>query len=110
MTQLLQKTRIPALRFLLAFFILAAPQAPAADKDLLDVLLENRVITQAQYDRLMQKNSISSRDIFGGGGKQASSSAATADASDSAGELEMVAVSRDAARSSQRYDAPPRLC
>ena len=41
--------------------------AMAADQELLDILLGNGVITQAQYDRLMKKDSLTSKDILGGG-------------------------------------------
>lgn len=37
----------------------------AADKALLDILLGNGVITQAQYDSLMQKDELTSKDILG---------------------------------------------
>ncbi|MEM7465517.1 MAG: porin [Pseudomonadota bacterium] len=41
--------------------------AIAADQALLDILLGNGVITQAQYDSLMQKESLTSQDILGPG-------------------------------------------
>ena len=52
----------------LAMTILAifAFSASAADKALLDILLGNGVITQAQYDSLMKKESLTSEDILGG--------------------------------------------
>jgi hypothetical protein len=37
----------------------------AADRELLDILLGNGVITQEQYDRLMKKPSLTSKDILG---------------------------------------------
>ncbi|GAB3277251.1 porin [Parahaliea aestuarii] len=45
----------------------ASVPAAAADKALLDILLGNGVITQEQYDGLMQKQSLTSEDILGGG-------------------------------------------
>ncbi len=43
------------------------PAAIAADQALLDILLGNGVITQAQYDRLMKKDTLTTKDILGGG-------------------------------------------
>lgn len=40
------------------------PITQAADKELLDVLLQNGIITQVQYDDLMKKASLSSKDIL----------------------------------------------
>lgn len=46
-------------------FVAFAPiSVQAADEALLDILLENGVITQAQYDDLMQKESLTSEDIL----------------------------------------------
>ncbi|WP_407946806.1 porin [Parahaliea maris] len=49
-------------------FSLAGTTVPAAaaDKALLDILLGNGVITQEQYDSLMQKPALTSEDILGG--------------------------------------------
>ncbi|MEQ8662722.1 MAG: porin [Gammaproteobacteria bacterium] len=47
--------------------LLASAGAPAADQELLDILRGNGVITQEQYDRLMKKEALTSRDILGGG-------------------------------------------
>lgn len=54
-------------RYLLVFFSLMLALAPvqAADKVLLDILLENAVITSVQHQTLMQKNSLNSKDILG---------------------------------------------
>ena len=50
---------------LTVLLIIMAPfSVQAADQALLDVLLENGVITQAQYDELMQKESLTSEDIL----------------------------------------------
>lgn len=38
----------------------------AADQALLDILLQNGVITQSQYDELMKKQSLTTQDILGG--------------------------------------------
>jgi hypothetical protein len=39
--------------------------AAAADKALLDILLENGVVTQEQYDELMEQETLTSEDILG---------------------------------------------
>ncbi len=39
-------------------------QAYAADKALLDILLENKIITPAQYESLLEKDSLTQNDIF----------------------------------------------
>ncbi len=44
---------------------LVGQSASAAEKALLDILLGNGVITQAQYDSLMKKESLTSTDILG---------------------------------------------
>ncbi len=41
-----------------------APGGQAADKELLDILFDNGILTQAQYDRLMKKESLTSKDIL----------------------------------------------
>ena len=48
-----------------AVFILAAVSfsANAADKALLDILLDNGAITESQHKELMQKPSLSSKDL-----------------------------------------------
>ena len=48
---------------LTTLMLLAAAQAHAADKELLDILLGNGAITQAQHDLLMQKESLSAADM-----------------------------------------------
>lgn len=48
-----------------AFFFCAAVTAQAADKELLDVLLQNGAITQTQYDRLITKETLDSKDLLG---------------------------------------------
>ena len=40
------------------------PAVHAADKELLDVLLQNGIITETQYDKLLKKETISSKDIL----------------------------------------------
>ncbi len=87
--------RLLALPLLLAAIFLAASQASAADKDLLDVLFQNGLITQAQYDKLMQKSEVTSSDIFAGGV-----------AGGSEQQLDTVAVAPTASRSSQTFDDP----
>lgn len=41
-----------------------APVGQAADKELLDILFDNGILTQAQYDRLLKKESLTSKDIL----------------------------------------------
>ncbi len=48
----------------LAQTVIIAHSANAADKELLDILLQNRAITQAQYDSLIEQETISSTDIL----------------------------------------------
>ncbi len=48
-----------------AFFFCTAITAQAADKDLLDVLLQNGAITQSQYDRLITQETLNSKDLLG---------------------------------------------
>ncbi len=60
-------TTIRSAALSVAFAALAVSNAPvlqAADKELLDILLENGVITQEQHGRLLQKESVSSQDIL----------------------------------------------
>ncbi|MGR8919931.1 MAG: porin [Gammaproteobacteria bacterium] len=64
---------------------LTAADVGAADKELLDILLGNGVITQAQYDRLMKKATLTSRDLLGDAAPAAAPAAtatATGDAID----------------------------
>lgn len=49
---------------LIALIAIAAP-AQAADEALLQILLGNGIITQAQYDDLMKRESLTSEDILG---------------------------------------------
>ena len=46
-----------------AFFLTAGTTAHAADKELLDMLLQNGALTQAQYDTLMQRDSLKAEDF-----------------------------------------------
>ena len=46
-----------------ALLIVASPVAHTADKALLDILLENGVITQPQYDTLIAKDQLSAQDL-----------------------------------------------
>ncbi len=59
------RTRRALLRLAVPLLMFCAGGAGAADKDLLDILLGNGVITQQQYDKLMQKESLTSKDILG---------------------------------------------
>ena len=43
--------------------LLFSAGAGAADKELLDILLKNGAIDRKQYDSLMQKESLSARDV-----------------------------------------------
>jgi phosphate-selective porin len=59
-----QRLRFLALNFVTAAALsVATANAAAADKALLDILLGNGAITQAQYDDLMKKPSLSSADF-----------------------------------------------
>ncbi len=49
-----------------ALLIFMTINVQAAEKELLDILLENSVITQEQYESLVQKESLTSEDLFGG--------------------------------------------
>ena len=49
--------------FILTTTFFASPAAISADKDLLDILLANGVITPTQHAELMQKESLTSDDI-----------------------------------------------
>ncbi|MGA1742628.1 MAG: hypothetical protein ACO4AC_10815, partial [Pseudohongiellaceae bacterium] len=60
------KRNIKIVHLLLAVaFTHIASVAKAADKELLDILLQNNVITEAQYNSLLEQESISSEDILG---------------------------------------------
>jgi len=50
---------------LAAVLVQTAASVNAADQELLDILLQNGVITQAQYDGLIEQETISSSDILG---------------------------------------------
>jgi len=59
-----QRSRVRALNFVMAAVLsVVTCDVAAADKALLDILLGNGAITQAQYDQLMQKPSLSSADF-----------------------------------------------
>lgn len=49
------------------FFCVATANVLAADKELLDILLENGAINQTQYQKLIQKKSLKSDDFFNTG-------------------------------------------
>ena len=60
----LMRLRAVALHFILLSTLSAATfSALAADQALLDILLGNGVITQAQYDELMKKPQLTSQDF-----------------------------------------------
>ena len=44
--------------------VLGAQGAQAADRELLEILLQNNVITQEQFDRLVDKESLTTADIL----------------------------------------------
>lgn len=46
-----------------ALLALSASQASAADKELLDILLENKAINEAQYEDLLKKEELSKKDV-----------------------------------------------
>jgi len=54
---------VSAVSAVILFTSLNSLPSQAADKELLDILLENGVITEAQYDRLINKASITTKDI-----------------------------------------------
>lgn len=62
----MMKRNIKIVHIMLAVaFTQVASVAKAADKELLDILLQNNVITEAQYNSLLEQESISSEDILG---------------------------------------------
>ena len=54
------KTFVP----MLFVTVLGAQGAQAADRELLEILLQNDVITQEQFDRLVHKESLTTADIL----------------------------------------------
>ena len=65
-----------------AVFVACANSAYAADKELLDILLANGAITQAQYETLLESDSLSSADILTDTPQQPAGESAAATAQD----------------------------
>jgi len=88
----LSPMRIPATALLVAGLLFAVlPAAEAADKALLDVLLENGVITEQQYAALLEKESLTSEDILAA--PRAEAAPAPATRTTAAGDADMAAES-----------------
>jgi phosphate-selective porin len=80
-----------ALSIAAAVIIACANTADAADKELLDILLANGAITQAQYETLMQSDSLSSADILTDASRTPATGTASVSASAAADEPSVVA-------------------
>lgn len=65
-----------------AFCFATGSSALAADQQLLDMLLQNGALTQAQYDVLMQRDTLTSEDFGGVAAKDAPGDTATVDDSE----------------------------
>ena len=100
------RARLLAFPLLLAVLVLAAPQAPAADKDLLDVLRENGLITQAQYDRLIKKDVIVPTDVLGEGKPDAPEETVARNTPDSGPGYSSALAAQTSAPPTQDYDDP----